>query len=230
MIRNLGFQWIRAAICVAAMLFVGLALTVTPVLASEKRFVSVSDLIVDLRTEDIDRIVETMNNIKSIYYKEQILPFVEDLWLQKRDAHPDLPWELIASDRIRIELADILMQARRNDLVDLDKEPFRQYARGLIQSRDVAVVWGAITVLGAIDDERDVGILVEMAQRRSNMGIFRSTVLSLAWMCNKAAAQGLANLEAGLVDREQKTFLREIQQKFAAMRSEADWCTKWPAN
>jgi hypothetical protein len=91
--------------------------------ATEEVFVTEESLIEDLLSKNVDRIGKSMNNIKSQRYQGQILPLITDLWEQRKDKRPDLPWRLIGTDIIRVELADILMQAYNNGRVRTDPKP-----------------------------------------------------------------------------------------------------------
>jgi hypothetical protein len=83
-------------------------------LASSEVFVTMQSLTTDLESRDIDRIDKSLNDIKTMSYKGEILPFVADLWGQRKAKHSGLPWDVIETELVRVELADILLQAVKN--------------------------------------------------------------------------------------------------------------------
>jgi hypothetical protein len=210
----------------AALVSIALILAANQAPATESRYVSVPDLVKQLQTQDIDRIVETLNAVKQMTYQGEILPFLHDLWNERKDAHPNVPWAIVTGNRVRIEIADVLVQAHKNGLIELDIEPFRKFAIGLINSTDMMVVWSALGVLAVIDDERDVDAIVMLAEHQRNMGTFRASVSALVHMCNPAAAQGLDHLKRQLSDPDRKTFVIKTRQEFDAFKTRTNWCAK----
>ena len=63
----------------AALVSIALILAANQAPATESRYVSVPDLVKQLQTQDIDRIVETLNAVKQMTYQGEILPFLHDL-------------------------------------------------------------------------------------------------------------------------------------------------------
>src|SRR5574338_558186 len=57
--------------------------------------VTIESLIVDLESKDIDRIDKSLNDVKRLSRKGQILPFIADLWDQRKEKYPGLPWDVI---------------------------------------------------------------------------------------------------------------------------------------
>jgi hypothetical protein len=214
------------ALCSCVLFLVSLATNEAVADAESRRYVSVEDLTYDLRTRNVDLIVETMNDIKRMRNKGQILPFLLALWNEERDAYPKIPWSIVTADRVKIEIAEILMQAEKNNFIEVDKEPFRNYARSIITSQDVFIVWGAIQVLGTVDDARDVEVIVNTAEKRNNRGIFRLAIIALASMCGEAAAAGLSRLDRGITDPEEKEFVNEVAPKYRELRDQARWCSR----
>src|SRR5713101_3969811 len=91
-----------------------LVLLSTAVWASNGAFVTVQSLTADLESRNIDQIDKSLNDIKMMSYKGEILPFVVDLWEKRKDKHPRLPWDVIETKIVRLELADILLQSVKN--------------------------------------------------------------------------------------------------------------------
>src|SRR5260370_42172079 len=84
---------------------------------SERRAISASELKRVLQSEDEREIVGAMNRVKQNQESHQLLMFVVDLWKNNRTEHPDVPWTIVNSERIRIEIANVLAQASNNGFV-----------------------------------------------------------------------------------------------------------------
>ena len=161
--------------------------------AAEREFVTEESLTEDLLSKDIDQIRRSLNNIKRQSYKGQILPFITDLWDQRKEKRSDLPWRLIGTDIIRVELADILMQALRNGRVRTDPKSIHDYLSGSVNHEDLDVQINAIGALSVIDDERDVDKILAIAKRQE-IFTFPVSVMTLTMMCNAKAAKAIKEL------------------------------------
>ena len=200
-----------------------LIVLLTTAWAANDVFVTVQSLTADLESKNIDRIDKSLNDIKTMSYKGQILPFVTDLWEQRKDKHPGLPWDVIGSEVVRVELADILLQAWKNRLVKLDPEPLHRYVAGLITSPDPDVARIAIVALSMVDDEADVEGIHQIAKQQEP-ATFRVAVLSLSRMCNQKAAKAMAELERSIAEPPLKSFIVERQQVSEEFKKQSTWC------
>lgn len=199
-------------ICALAISVTALAATPPP-----QRFIDVESLSQDLRSKNIDQIFITLNDVKGMMYQGQILPFIQDLWDIRKDKHPDLPWQVIQSDIVRVEIADVLIQARDNGRINLDLTPLHNYVAHLINSSDVQVALSAISTLATIDDPIDAKAITAIAKKQDRL--FRSCVSSLARMCNTAAERGLDELEQVVTNPELKSFLLNTKKQKADFNS-----------
>ena len=95
-------------------------------------FLSKQEFLDILKSEDIDRILKATNKIKRMHYQGEILPVIVDLWSHNRNEYPDLPWSVVGSDIVRLELANILVQAEVNGFINIDTNPLHQYVRDLL--------------------------------------------------------------------------------------------------
>lgn len=142
------------------------------------RFVSVEDLKADLQTRDIDRIVKALNVVKQMKYQGQVLPFLVDLWTNQKDKYPDLQWEIINSDIVKVDIANVLLQAQRNGRIQIDKGSVYEFVASLLDSSDVQVAQNAILTLSLIDEPRSAERILSAANRK-NKWTFRSSFLAL---------------------------------------------------
>ncbi len=186
-------------------------------------YVSVGELTDVLKTRDIDHILKTLNAVKRMAYQGEILPFVHDLWEGRKDKYPDLPWATINADIVRVNLADILLQAAANGKITVDKEKIHRYVSGLVNSKDSDVAVTAILALSPIDDEKDVGAILAVA-RQQKPATFRASVVALSQMCNPAAARALDQLEASVTKTELKSYVSETVRQSQSFKERTHWC------
>ena len=161
--------------------------------ASNDAFVTVQSLTADLESRNIDRIDKSLNDIKTMSHKGEILPFVADLWEQRKGKHAGLPWDVIESEVVRVELADILLQAVKNGRMKLDPQPMHHLVSGLINSDDPDVARKAIGALSIVDDDADVEGIYQVAKRK-DPATFRVAFATLTQMFNQKAARSVAEL------------------------------------
>ncbi len=190
---------------------------------SNDDFISVDELTAELKTRNIDRIVKTLNTVKRMSYQGRILPFILDLWDDRKDKYPDLPWNIVNADIVRVEIANILLQAAANGRVEIDTEKLHEFVFGLIDNADIDVARSAILTLPLIDDERDVDKIFAIAKQQKK-GTFRASVLTLAEMCNSAANAALDQLERLVENSESKSFIVETRDSMKAFKKKSHWC------
>lgn len=191
--------------------------------ASNETFVTVQSLTADLETRNIDRVGKSLNDIKTMSYKGQILPFVADLWEQRKDKHPGLPWDVIGSEIVRVDLADILLQAVKNGRMKMDPQPMHRLVSGLITSNDPDVARKAIGALSIVDDETDVDGIHQVAKQK-DPATFRVAVMTLSSMCNQKAARAIAELETSITEPQFKSYIAQRKHDSDEFKKQTAWC------
>lgn len=176
--------------------------------------VSEARLLDDLRSQDFDRVIRTMNDVKGARYAGHLTPIFVGFWngSDLRGIDPNF----LNRPRIRIEIADVLAQQEKNGYQGLDKTAFAQYARGLITSNDTQVANQAMLVLGISGSAADMSLLESMAEDIGESR-FRAAVIALAHNCNTTSAL-LDKLQARLNETWRKDFLAETREKFGPFR------------
>ena len=188
-------------------------------------FVSVEDLKADLQTRDIDRIMKALNVVKQMTYQGQVLPFLVDLWTNQKDKYPDLRWEIINSDIVKLDIADVLLQAQRNGRIQIDKGSVYEFIASLLDSNDVQVAQNAILTLSLIDEPRSVERILS-ASKRQNIWTFRSSAHALASMCHPSAEKSLDQLEMLVEDMELKAEIQKDRRKMMDYKARTGICKK----
>lgn len=210
----------RMSVLILSLLFL---LGSTTVLGSNDNFVSIDELTAELNTRNIDRILKALNTVKRMSYQGKILPFVHDLWDEREDKYPDLPWKTVNADIVKVEIANILLQAEANGRIEIHREELHKFVSRLINSADVDVARSAILTLTLTDDERDVDKIFSIAKQQKK-GTFRASVLTLAKMCNSVASKALDQLEKDVEKSELKSFIAETRASMEAFKERTRWC------
>lgn len=155
-------------------------------------------LLAAISAQNLDGTVATLNEIKRSRYRGDVLPMVKALWNNERDKYPNIPWPFVNLDIVRVNLADILLQADRNKEIEIDKRAIHTYVRKVaFDSTDMQAKAAALLALGVVDDPQDVAALqlVALAQRDPAA---TSAILALGMMCNNEAGTSLEGLPAKL--------------------------------
>jgi HEAT repeat protein len=200
--------------------------SVAPALVSGGSFVTVQSLTEDLRSRDINRIDKTLNDIKAMPSKGEILPFIMELWDQRNERHPDLPWDVIGTEVIRVELADIILQAVKNGRLRVDPKPMHSFVSKSVNSNDPDVARKAIGALAIIDDETDVDKILGVA-KRNDPTTFRAAVATLTQMCNERAARAIADLEVSTKDDTLRSYVRQRKHDSDEFKKRTTWCSSY---
>lgn len=188
--------------------------------ADQSRAPPVSDvseprLLEALQSQDFDRIISVMNEVKGSRYSGHLVPLLTALWNGKK--LPGVDKDFVSHPRVRIEIADTLAQMERNGFQGLDRFAFAQYARGLITSNDPQVARQAILVLGITGNVDDMSLLEGLAEG-SDENRFRSAVVALADNC--ATTNGLIEkLKQGLKEQWRKDFVVKTWEQSSQIRA-----------
>jgi len=193
--------------------------------ASNGAFVTVQSLTADLESRNIDRIDKSLNEIKRMSHKGEILPFIIDLWEQKREKHPGLPWDVINVNVVKVGIADILLQAEKNGKVKMDPKPMHQFVLGQIDSNDPDVVRKAIGALSLIDDPADVGKLKQVAMKK-DPATFSIAVASLTLMCNETAKNAVTDIESATSEPDLKAYVEKRKRESEEFKKKTTWCSR----
>lgn len=164
-----------------------------------------------LRSRNLEDIIVALNEVKRDQRSAELLQLVSALWKDKVDGNEDLPWDLIRSPRVRIELANILAQADRNGYVKVDRGALRKYARSVLKGDDERAKGTAALTLGIINDGSDVAVLKKEALREQPL-TFRSAVIALHEICDPHASLAISDLKRRVMREEYRAFLRQSTQ------------------
>lgn len=212
-------QRLIAALFLATFVTSGFALASPP----QNKFVSVKELKAVLRSENLDAVTKTLNDVKGMLYKGEILPFIEDLWHLRKQKHPKVAWHVVEKKVVRLELANILLQARQNGYLKFDPHDMAEFAIRHIRSRDFWVRYHAISVLGLTESDFAVQELLKIAKREDDE-TFRAASFELIQMCNPNANRAVADLLISVKDRIRRKHMKESIKKWEDFNRGHTWC------
>jgi len=191
------------------------------VVAYGKNAVNVETIRSTLKTRNIDEIIDVMNKIKMLRYQGHVLPYLDSLWHGKTDELPNESWDVIKLDIVRLEIADILLQADNNGDYKADRKEIHKFVRNLLNRRkDSGLIRRALLVLSHFDCEDDVDFIVSIALNEDRR-TFRAAIIALADMCNEKAKKALVSLSNKLKREDYREYVRikskelhELQKKW----------------
>ena len=85
----------------------------------------------------------------------EVLDYLYSLWLVSADS--DAPG-VLKDELVRVELADTLAQANRNDTIQLDSTQLLDFLRSQVEASDPSIRQRALPALGGFDDPLDVPV------------------------------------------------------------------------
>jgi hypothetical protein len=179
--------------------------------------ISVVELKEIIMSEDTNEIVRAMNRVKQNQGSHDLMVFAMDLWEKNTRKYAYLPWRIINSDIVRIEVANVLIQASNNGLIKVDQDELRKYARLVVSGSDQLAVASAISTLGLIKNSEDIK-LIERVALEENPRTFARAIIALAENCDPAAEIVLNDVSKRVGRDESKRFLREISPSLKSYR------------
>ena len=182
-----------------------------------------------INAQKLDDTISILNEVKRTQHQGDVLPLVQDLWNNDKKKYPDLPWNFVNLDAVRINIADILVQAYRNGLANVDRGALHAFAQKVASgSSDMQARGNALLVLGIIDDARDVPVLRSAALEERDW-ISTSALISLGTMCNGAAGKALDALSGALKGKQFLERAKDAQQLHLDMtKSKGGRCAQRP--
>jgi len=182
-----------------------------------------------ISAQKLDATINVLNQVKQTRHRGDVLPLLLALWDNDKKKYPDLPWSFVNLDVVRINIADILVQAYRNGQVDVDRASIHSFTKKVAaQSADAQARGAALLVLGMVDDPRDVQLLRSAALEEREL-VSPSAIVSLGMMCNADAAKTLGSLITTLKSKQFAERARDARQLHLEMvKSKGGWCTQRP--
>jgi hypothetical protein len=212
--------WVLLLLCTAGAAFVGGSYvrrdTETPIQHAAQQAdeqhrdaaVGHDELVSTLATRDFDRTILVMNRVKGMRYQADVLPLLSEAWQLNLMNLPRVDRAFLAHPRIRIELADVLLQASRNGAAALQPDEYISYARQNATSSDRDVAREAILVLGVAREPADLPLLTDILNSE-NEATFRAAAISFVQNCAVDDAR-ITSTADRLRSRALQEYLREL--------------------
>ena len=167
-------------------------------------------------------IVELMNEIKR-GGSQELVYLVHDLWVEREVKYPAVAWNVIRTPRVRIELANVLVQAHNNQMIAIDLGEIRQFVREILAGSHEGAKRTAVLTLGLLNsreyvDEQDITVLRDIAMEE-NPHTFRAAVIALAKICGAVADQAMSELRSSVKKAEYEDFVQLPITELAPFRS-----------
>ena len=169
-------------------------------------------------------VLKALNKIKRDGSPYRELSLVMNLWSEEKAVLPSVNWAMIEQDAVRVNLADVMVQANLNGEKVPQLASIHDYVRGVvIQSREPEVVSTALLVLSLLDSPEDVNLIRRAAGRSSEMQ--HVAVIALGKMCSSSAALALDDLRAHLSDNNAIADFEATRTQAEAIKSAMHRCT-----
>jgi len=191
---------------------------------ADSEYISPDILKQDINSRNIDKMIETFNLIKQMRYQGDILRLLDDLWNNRTEKHSSLAWDIVGKDIIRIEIADILIQAHNNGKLKADVSSIHRYVTSSLKSDDKAVQTNALLIIMNFDDKNDVKIIHDIAKEQSK-GTFKAAIYALSYMCNNEASKSLNELKR-IVSSKNKKVIQETQSRIGKIKKSISTCSQ----
>ncbi|MCR6480207.1 hypothetical protein NU688_28900 [Variovorax sp. ZS18.2.2] len=142
---------------------------------------AVEKLISLIAKSDEDGVVGLLNELKKTNTTGLMNEKLQQFWELKGVENPAAQ-EFLMRPRVRLMLADFLVQLWNNGRIDGPVQPYVSYARGFVKSSDVDLINSAVVLLGLAGEHADVKVFEEIL-RSENEKIFYSASLAFSMSC-----------------------------------------------
>jgi len=174
-------------------------------------FADTNKLLETLRTEDdIDLLC---NEINQVEWSTENLDVVQAVWRKNIDKYPDLPWQKLNNDIIRLAIANVLMQAHRNCKIQSNMDELHDFVRSKTTSKNLEVKGVATYELGLAGRNEDIPFLSSIVESEEK-GWAEEAALSLTFMHTNEAVDALRSLQTKVKRQSLKDFLQKMVEKY----------------
>lgn len=156
---------------------------------------------------------EIYNEINNAELTKENLNLLLALWRGERGKYPGVPWELVSSDIVRISVANVLMQAKRQCRVEIDMNELHEFILLCSKSDDLKVKGRATFFLGMAGYESDIPFLSSIVLQEKE-GYAEEAAMSITFIHSKAALYALEDLREKVHRESLQIFLDNILAKY----------------
>lgn len=153
------------------------------------------------------------NEINHVEWSAENMDVVQALWEKNRQRYPDLPWEKLDDDIVKLALANVLMQAHRHCRIEANMGALHDFVKSKTMSSDLRVKGRATYLLGLSGYEEDIPYLSSIVELERE-GYAEEAALSLTFIHSGAALNAIRNLESKVKRPSLKSFLKDLVEKY----------------
>jgi hypothetical protein len=181
------------------------------VLFSCSVFAGDNKLLETLRSEnDVDVLYNEINHVE---WSTENLDVVQAVWSKNIDKYPDLPWQKLDNDIVKLAIANVLMQAHRNCKIESNMDELHDFVRSKTTSKSLKVKGRSTYLLGLAGRNEDIPFLSSIVESEEK-GWAEEAALSLVFMHTNEAADALRSLQTKVKRQSLKDFLRKKVEKY----------------
>jgi len=182
------------------------------------------DIVNSINSGNVDKTISLINDAKELRYQGEMINFMESLWKKNKNSSIKNV-KYLDKEIIRINIADFLVQAHTNGLVELDIKEFDNYAKNVLMGKDVQAKSNALFVLGNIGNPKDANLIKSFSESNSDY-LFRSSILALAMMCNRESSTAIKEIKNNTKSSTRREFIESVQKQFKNYRRSDRDCVK----
>lgn len=211
-----SIEWLIHLLSLAAVFVVGQAM------AAEKP--SADDIKETLATYDI-RAIRNVLNVTSTFGRPDVRSLLLDLWYERRDARPDVPWDIVKAPQIRIRIARILVPVAHTRRGPLEAD-LLDYAWSQVDSTDGSVVGDSFGVIGPIARKADIERIEQYLTERPQISVggFFGAVQALAARCGSLEASILDALQERETDPNRVDMIVDARKQWDEVKKKIGRC------
>lgn len=160
-----------------------------------------------LTDHDVGSLTNTVHGLYSMRWHRGVYNLLDDLWLLKKEKHPDFAWDLFAKAPVRIALASTINRVK---IVKTDEQ--LEYIRKHKYDEHEFHRAQVVVALGYNGEESDIPYIKSMAMG-DNAYVAQSAISGLALMGGEKAKYALAEVWKKYIDTPRGDLAKKLIQK-----------------
>ncbi|HTT09200.1 MAG TPA: HEAT repeat domain-containing protein [Gammaproteobacteria bacterium] len=157
---------------------------------------SLADVRLALTERNVSYLTNTLHALYNMRWHRGVWHLLDDVWAGKRDAYPELSWDLLEKPPARVALASTLIRIKI-----VDTREYQEYIRSQKDARHEFTRAQVAVALGFNGDPDDIPLLRKYAEG-SNPYVAQSAITGLGLMGSDPAKKTLAELRDAFKDKE----------------------------
>lgn len=165
------------------------------------------------RSAGVRTVVNALNELKKGTHDRQSLLYVVDAWSHQYDKHPEWNSSMLTDRSVRINLADVIVQAVSNQELEFNICEIIVFARHSANDDDPEVAGRALLILARANHAEDVQLISNVALTAVDESVFRRAVLALSRMDRNKSEQALQMVHDSLEDRTRRDYINKLDRR-----------------